>query len=181
MPMIPIGNVLPHVQNLRSVKIIKEDELPKGEFGLNELYCNDVNCDCRRVIISVFDENNIYATINYGWESQDFYRKWSTNIDEDMKGPSLELFGPQSEYANAFLRLFKEFVTHDLGYVKRLESHYIEFKRALKKMPEWHASDEEATRIPITNGIHIGRNEPCPCGSGKKYKKCCLGQGTPSK
>jgi SWIM/SEC-C metal-binding protein len=21
--------------------------------------------------------------------------------------------------------------------------------------------------------IHIGRNEPCPCGSGKKYKKCC--------
>lgn len=23
----------------------------------------------------------------------------------------------------------------------------------------------------------IGRNEPCPCGSGKKYKKCCLGKG----
>ncbi len=22
----------------------------------------------------------------------------------------------------------------------------------------------------------IGRNEPCPCGSGKKYKKCCIGQ-----
>ena len=22
----------------------------------------------------------------------------------------------------------------------------------------------------------IGRNDPCPCGSGKKYKKCCLGQ-----
>ncbi|WP_320041797.1 SEC-C metal-binding domain-containing protein [uncultured Desulfobacter sp.] len=21
----------------------------------------------------------------------------------------------------------------------------------------------------------IGRNTPCPCGSGKKYKKCCLG------
>lgn len=20
----------------------------------------------------------------------------------------------------------------------------------------------------------IGRNEPCPCGSGKKYKKCCM-------
>ena len=23
---------------------------------------------------------------------------------------------------------------------------------------------------------HVGRNDPCPCGSGKKYKKCCLGQ-----
>jgi uncharacterized protein YecA (UPF0149 family) len=22
----------------------------------------------------------------------------------------------------------------------------------------------------------IGRNEPCPCGSGRKYKKCCLGK-----
>ena len=22
----------------------------------------------------------------------------------------------------------------------------------------------------------IGRNDPCPCGSGKKYKKCCLGR-----
>jgi len=22
---------------------------------------------------------------------------------------------------------------------------------------------------------HVGRNDPCPCGSGKKYKKCCLG------
>jgi len=21
--------------------------------------------------------------------------------------------------------------------------------------------------------VKIGRNEPCPCGSGKKYKKCC--------
>ena len=24
------------------------------------------------------------------------------------------------------------------------------------------------------NNIKCGRNEPCPCGSGKKYKKCCL-------
>ena len=22
----------------------------------------------------------------------------------------------------------------------------------------------------------VGRNEPCPCGSGKKYKKCCIGK-----
>jgi uncharacterized protein YecA (UPF0149 family) len=27
---------------------------------------------------------------------------------------------------------------------------------------------------PIIAGPKIGRNEPCPCGSGKKYKKCCL-------
>ncbi|MCL1961709.1 MAG: UPF0149 family protein [Desulfovibrionaceae bacterium] len=26
---------------------------------------------------------------------------------------------------------------------------------------------------PVRNGIKMGRNDPCPCGSGKKYKKCC--------
>lgn len=25
---------------------------------------------------------------------------------------------------------------------------------------------------PITTGPHVGRNDPCPCGSGKKYKRC---------
>ena len=28
----------------------------------------------------------------------------------------------------------------------------------------------------IRPGSKIGRNDPCPCGSGKKYKKCCLGE-----
>ena len=28
--------------------------------------------------------------------------------------------------------------------------------------------------IPVRQGPKIGRNQPCPCGSGKKYKKCCL-------
>ena len=27
---------------------------------------------------------------------------------------------------------------------------------------------------PIQSNVKIGRNEKCPCGSGKKYKKCCL-------
>lgn len=28
---------------------------------------------------------------------------------------------------------------------------------------------------PVRTGPKVGRNEPCPCGSGKKYKKCCGG------
>ncbi len=29
--------------------------------------------------------------------------------------------------------------------------------------------------VPYVNPLrHVGRNDPCPCGSGKKYKKCCL-------
>jgi len=25
----------------------------------------------------------------------------------------------------------------------------------------------------VRSGEKVGRNDPCPCGSGKKYKKCC--------
>jgi preprotein translocase subunit SecA len=39
------------------------------------------------------------------------------------------------------------------------------------------AGSEEAGKEekidPIVGGQRTGRNEPCPCGSGKKYKKCC--------
>jgi hypothetical protein len=35
--------------------------------------------------------------------------------------------------------------------------------------------DPEPVQQPIVNPLrHIGRNDPCPCGSGRKYKKCCL-------
>nr|WP_053241426.1 SEC-C metal-binding domain-containing protein [Clostridium sp. DMHC 10] len=33
--------------------------------------------------------------------------------------------------------------------------------------------DNEAISMPVRNENKIGRNDPCPCGSGKKYKKCC--------
>ena len=32
---------------------------------------------------------------------------------------------------------------------------------------------EGVKQKPVVSGQKIGRNEPCPCGSGKKYKKCC--------
>jgi uncharacterized protein YecA (UPF0149 family) len=36
-----------------------------------------------------------------------------------------------------------------------------------------------ASARPVTGGakLHVGRNAPCPCGSGRKFKKCC---GKPS-
>ncbi len=53
----------------------------------------------------------------------------------------------------------------------------------LYNLPEWDALLDEATRktlyrqqrssTTIIKAKKIGRNDPCPCGSGKKYKKCC--------
>jgi uncharacterized protein len=38
------------------------------------------------------------------------------------------------------------------------------------------AYPNEPFRNPWRN---VGRNDPCPCGSGKKFKKCCLATGEP--
>jgi preprotein translocase subunit SecA len=36
------------------------------------------------------------------------------------------------------------------------------------------APPQEAKAAPIRLAAKVGRNDPCPCGSGKKYKKCCM-------
>jgi preprotein translocase subunit SecA len=36
-----------------------------------------------------------------------------------------------------------------------------------------YSRGESESRKPVKKGKKVGRNEPCPCGSGKKYKKCC--------
>ena len=35
-----------------------------------------------------------------------------------------------------------------------------------------YAANEKDKLVPVTVGPKIGRNDPCPCGSGKKYKHC---------
>jgi preprotein translocase subunit SecA len=40
--------------------------------------------------------------------------------------------------------------------------------------PNGHRSAPETVKTPDLPEVKkIGRNDPCPCGSGKKYKKCC--------
>lgn len=34
--------------------------------------------------------------------------------------------------------------------------------------------EDQEIKTPARNEIQVGRNAPCPCGSGKKYKRCCL-------
>ncbi len=36
------------------------------------------------------------------------------------------------------------------------------------------ADDKSVKREPLKKKVKVGRNAPCPCGSGKKYKNCCL-------
>jgi len=49
-----------------------------------------------------------------------------------------------------------------------------EVKKWLKKHPEVaNGGDVQKVETVKRAEPKVGRNEPCPCGSGKKYKKCC--------
>ena len=37
----------------------------------------------------------------------------------------------------------------------------------------YEATDMVSRAEPLRTAVKVGRNDPCPCGSGKKYKKCC--------
>lgn len=47
-------------------------------------------------------------------------------------------------------------------------------KKMIANLNEANKAGSEKS-VPKTKkaGEKVGRNEPCPCGSGKKYKKCC--------
>jgi uncharacterized protein len=62
---------------------------------------------------------------------------------------------------------FKRFFTHSRPYLLRMA----ELWRSGKPLEEmmWRLRTEEAKMAPLA-----GRNDPCPCGSGRKYKRCCL-------
>ena len=46
-------------------------------------------------------------------------------------------------------------------------------ERVAKVTGESAGSDGTVKKQPVKKGQKVGRNDPCPCGSGKKYKKCC--------
>ena len=46
----------------------------------------------------------------------------------------------------------------------------------INDLPERDPATVIAGRTLVREGAKVGRNAPCPCGSGKKYKKCCLGK-----
>lgn len=54
----------------------------------------------------------------------------------------------------------------------RESASQIDPRRGNQNRPRSHATPAP----PIRSGkVKVGRNDLCPCGSGKKFKKCCLG------
>jgi preprotein translocase subunit SecA len=57
--------------------------------------------------------------------------------------------------------------------MSRLRASHQEFENGRSAEVEEYATNAEPVKQdPVRNGPKVGRNDPCPCGSGKKYKQC---------
>lgn len=113
--------------------------------------------------------------------------QWVNHLQdmEHMKGGiGLRGYGqldPLKEYQKEGFSLFGELMDRireeTLGTVFRLQMMKRppdEEKEKKKRQLKMSHGDEGARPVTVKReGKKIGRNDPCPCGSGKKYKKCC--------
>ena len=122
--------------------------------------------------------------------------KWMNHIDsmDELKdGIGLRAYGqydPVVKYRTEGMDMFEEMVAnikvdvvkilmniHKQGEIKRQETVRITnaAQEALNSVDNGQMmsnSDSEVNRTVRNEGPKVGRNDPCPCGSGKKYKNC---------
>jgi len=97
--------------------------LPADEYGLDEMYCVESGCDCRRVIINVVARGAMaqVATINHAFEPP-------THVYDPPAQTFLDPLNVQSPWSPALLEMFVDVVLGDEAYRQRLLRHYRMFK-----------------------------------------------------
>ncbi len=112
---------------------------------------------------------------------------WMDNIDamDDLKqGIHLRAYGqhdPVVEYKNegyemfqAMVRAIREETIRRLLLVRLKPAQEVKRERVAKETGTGAAVNAQVKKQPVKKAVKIGPNDPCPCGSGKKYKKCCM-------
>jgi len=105
------------------------------------------------------------------------------SMDHLKEGVGLRGYGqkdPLVEYKREGFELFKimdDLVKTDvITKLYRVQiSHESQVDRLQPKEQEMsfhHGGESEVKKEPVRKKDKVGRNDPCPCGSGKKYKKC---------
>ena len=112
-------------------------------------------------------------------------RKWMDHIDamDDLKGSiGLQSFAqrdPVNEYRIRASEMFDELVSdireNTVRMILSVTPKAPDTKRVQIANPIMASASGEVAKkkITVVKGEKVGRNDPCPCGSGKKYKSCC--------
>ncbi len=119
---------------------------------------------------------------------------WMDNIDAmtDLRqGISLRSYGnvnPVVEYKREGFQMFEGMInaikeeTVRRLFAVRIRSDKDMERKKVATVTGTGGGDGTVKRQPVVNKTKVGPNDPCPCGSGKKYKKCCrdkdLGRST---
>ncbi|HHY78013.1 MAG TPA: preprotein translocase subunit SecA [Clostridiales bacterium] len=106
--------------------------------------------------------------------------KWMDHLDamdQLREGITLRAFGHQDpvqayqiEGYDMFLELINNIKQETIKYILNVNVNRVPQRQ---KVAEEVATNQEGGNKPVVKEAKIGRNDPCPCGSGKKYKKCC--------
>jgi SEC-C motif-containing protein len=83
----------------------------------------------------------------------------SLEIIKTVKGKAADKTGTV-EFKAHYMQKRARFTHHELATFKKVDG-------------EWLFFEGEQFNGPVSREVKVGRNDPCPCGSGKKYKKCC--------
>ncbi len=143
--------------------------------------CTEPRCDCRRVILHFVDprRKRVLASINYAFEP-------SKPPFEDEPQISLDPLNPQFDQSGLVLRAFEHIIGAEPEHRERFLRHYRLWKSVVddprhadhhKVRSVHHDNPSFRPAIPGESFQRVtpkvGANAACPCGSGKKYKRCC--------
>ena len=172
-------------ENLEHFNELVENELgellsdsSRGKF-LNNLQIND-DLDIYKDLENLFNENKKQDIDNFwnlarGSALSFIDQSWKDHLSEMdylRSGIGLRAMGqrdPLVEYQNEGYDLFEELINNVKFSVIRI---LLNFDKTLIVQKEKNIDDNVKEKV-ITKD-KIGRNDPCYCGSGKKYKKCGL-------
>ena len=174
---------------------IKRGTLSANEDTITSYLKEDLNAFLKREAERFYEEREQEIS-EVGIEMRELERaillrsvdsRWMDHIDamdQLRDGIGLRAYGqkdPVNEYKLESFDMFEEMV-HLIreDTVRRICQAKIERaepqRRAVARVTVTKGSNsvqQEAPRNPVKAGKKIGRNDPCPCGSGKKYKNCC--------
>lgn len=126
----------------------------------DDAHCVDPRCDCRDVRILFLEE-----------QAPDRYAEVGVVIAE-MPGGTPVRWDPYRLDIERLRRLFALYKARH-GDLRDVGLMTTRLREIGKEVYQVH------TPRPAVAGPKIGRNDPCPCGSGKKYKRCCQPRPAP--
>ena len=99
-------------------------------------------------------------------------------VEEEIPGTKKEVerdFGKKNPntWKNPILSIYEQYDEIVNNWYKWDEGAEEETFEEIRNWMGNDLTETEAENSPVRKQPKIGRNEPCPCGSGKKYKKCC--------